>query len=549
MRKIALLLSFTCFILFVKANEESITLTFTAEHTCSWEELDSIYVENLTQGGYKYLYYPDTVLILTTYTNIDVIPDKPKGMHLYQNFPNPFSGKTNFYLQVFESDYFVLNAYDLSGRELSRYEAELEQGLHDFSFFACSSQSYILTVKSSKYNERRIMIQSGEGERDFSKIVYNGIQHKSETRQSNYKESLPYEPGDEFRFTGYATDDFGNSDYDVITDIPSTDEDHIFDIANELPDQPSEITGDESPPSNETGLVYEVVEVSGLTYQWSVPDDWDITDGQGTHSITVTSGEMSINISVVAINDCGESPARSLSECPEFVVDEDDNEYSVVLIGDQCWFSENLRTTTFANGEDVPYTPDASDWNESWSTQAPAFSVFYYNGHNTDGIDSYDDMVEAYGKIYNWYAVDDARGLCPEGWHVPSLSDWNQLESYIIDNYAQFDEDNVGDALKSCRQENSPLGDDCLTDEHPRFDEYSAAVYGIDYFGFNAIPGGQRLHGGAYNNIGRDSSYWTSTYMSHDQSHYISFSYHNGSMSKSYKNCVHGYTVRCVRDL
>ncbi|MDA0729973.1 MAG: FISUMP domain-containing protein, partial [Bacteroidetes bacterium] len=77
--------------------------------------------------------------------------------------------------------------------------------------------------------------------------------------------------------------------------------------------------------------------------------------------------------------------------------------YSTVQIGDQCWFAENLRTTTYLNGDAIPQNLSGADWSSTLS----GAMAFYVNG-------------PAYGGLYNWYAVADARGLCPSGWHVPT---------------------------------------------------------------------------------------------------------------------------------
>ena len=93
-------------------------------------------------------------------------------------------------------------------------------------------------------------------------------------------------------------------------------------------------------------------------------------------------------------------------------------DYSTVQIGDQCWFAENLRTTTYLNGDAIPQNLSDADWS---STTSGAIS--FYQNLVTNQV--------AYGGLYNWYAVDDARGLCPSGWHVPTDGEWTVMTDFL----------------------------------------------------------------------------------------------------------------------
>ncbi len=92
--------------------------------------------------------------------------------------------------------------------------------------------------------------------------------------------------------------------------------------------------------------------------------------------------------------------------------------YGVVQIGDQCWFAENLRTTVYADDSSIPEVTGNSAWS-GLSTGARC-------DYNNDAAN-----VAAYGRLYNWYAVTNAAGLCPNGWHVPTDGEWTALEDYI----------------------------------------------------------------------------------------------------------------------
>lgn len=95
----------------------------------------------------------------------------------------------------------------------------------------------------------------------------------------------------------------------------------------------------------------------------------------------------------------------------------DGHTYSTVVIGEQEWFAENLRTTKYANGDPIPNKVHYDDWEQAGSDEVGAWCHYDHNTSNDD----------PYGKLYNWYAVNDERNLCPTGWHVPSDSEWMEM--------------------------------------------------------------------------------------------------------------------------
>ena len=111
--------------------------------------------------------------------------------------------------------------------------------------------------------------------------------------------------------------------------------------------------------------------------------------------------------------------------------------YETVLIGDQCWFAENLRTTKYANGDSIPANLPDSVWFAQLYSGIGATAVYgegsSYCENNSPDIDACDEAqsLAEYGRLYNWYAVDDTRGLCPSGWHVPTEGEFTQLEDFI----------------------------------------------------------------------------------------------------------------------
>ena len=166
------------------------------------------------------------------------------------------------------------------------------------------------------------------------------------------------------------------------------------------------------------------------------------------------------NYDPAANTDDGSCASNSCSS-----IEFDDYTYSLVEIGDQCWFAENLRTTVYADDSSIPEVTGSSAWS-GLSTGARC-------DYNNDAAN-----VAAYGRLYNWYAVTNAAGLCPNGWHVPTDGEWTALEDYIT---AQGFNGTEGTALKSTSGWN--IGN------------------GTDNFGFSALPGGYRY--GSYGSFSR----------------------------------------------
>jgi uncharacterized protein (TIGR02145 family) len=94
------------------------------------------------------------------------------------------------------------------------------------------------------------------------------------------------------------------------------------------------------------------------------------------------------------------------------------NNLCEVTIGSQIWSCENLNVSTYRNGDPIPEVTDPVAW-----TSLTTGAWCYYNNDPSNGA--------IYGKLYNWYAVNDPRGLAPQGWHVATESDWNKLVKHI----------------------------------------------------------------------------------------------------------------------
>ncbi len=160
-------------------------------------------------------------------------------------------------------------------------------------------------------------------------------------------------------------------------------------------------------------------------------------------------------------------------------------------------------------------------------------------------------MVAAYGKLYNWYAVDDPRGLCPERWHVPSDAEWTQLVDYVVTQGYPNEANNPNGAsfaLKSCRQVGSPLDGDCDTSEHPRW-ESDDTQHGFNEFGFSALPGGYRWTNGSFGHLGTNGYWWSSTEISSESANDLILVHDRGWIYRTDFYKSRGFSLRCVRDI
>lgn len=105
-------------------------------------------------------------------------------------------------------------------------------------------------------------------------------------------------------------------------------------------------------------------------------------------------------------------------------------DYATVLIGDQCWFAENLRSENYDNGDAIPSGLSDEEWMNTTSGATAVYGEDAGCSASAPDFDACDPVasLEAYGRLYNWYAVVDERGLCPAGWHPPSDAEWMELE-------------------------------------------------------------------------------------------------------------------------
>jgi uncharacterized protein (TIGR02145 family) len=182
-----------------------------------------------------------------------------------------------------------------------------------------------------------------------------------------------------------------------------------------------------------------------------------------------------------------------------------------VIIGTQTWKGCNLNVDTYRNGDPIPQVTDPSEWNLLTTGAWCYFSNVSRNG-------------EIYGKLYNWYAVNDIRGLGPTGYHVPTSAEFTTLSNYLGAN--------SGGKMKQ-------TGTDLWNDPN---------VGATNESGFTGIPGGYRNENSGFSSKNSFGPLWTSTSVSTDNATSHTLQNFNDSLSFGPANKKRGYYVRLIAD-
>ena len=182
-----------------------------------------------------------------------------------------------------------------------------------------------------------------------------------------------------------------------------------------------------------------------------------------------------------------------------------------VRIGSQTWASANLNVTTFRNGDTIPEARTNEEWVAAGQSGSPAWC--HYNNDPKNG--------PIYGKLYNWFAVNDPRGLAPTGWSIPAAADWAQLAVFL------GGPDAAGTKMKSTTR-------------------WTEGYSGSDESGFNGLPGGYRVENGIFLNLGSIGTWWSATEGKSGTAldHYLG---QRGSLGRSNNNRQRGESVRCIK--
>jgi len=204
------------------------------------------------------------------------------------------------------------------------------------------------------------------------------------------------------------------------------------------------------------------------------------------------------------------------------VKDIDGNVYRTVEIGKYRWMAENLKTTRYNNGDEIPLVTEQSVWIR---LNNGAYSP-YKNGIS---------YAETFGFLYNWHAVNSGK-LCPEGWRVPGDEEWKELEGIADTEYG------IGDTIwnkPGLRGFDAGQRLRAVTGWRP-------GIPGTDQLGFSAVPGGEHLT--RFYAGGSSGFWWTSSEASDKSAWYRNLIYSFGEVARDTHPKRMGFSVRCIRD-
>jgi uncharacterized protein (TIGR02145 family) len=194
------------------------------------------------------------------------------------------------------------------------------------------------------------------------------------------------------------------------------------------------------------------------------------------------------------------------------VTDIDGNTYKTVTIGKQEWMAENLNVEHYRNGDPIPQVKDAE-----WKNLTTCAWCYYENNS---------EKGKTYGKLYNWYAVIDSKGLAPVGWHIPSYDEWKLLITFL------GGEQIAGGKLKAVSSLWIENPDGGATNES----------------GFTAIPSGCRVHDGWFYLLHIKGCFWSSSVPVEDEAISFELIFENPSITVYSMDKKNGFSVRCIKD-
>ena len=204
-------------------------------------------------------------------------------------------------------------------------------------------------------------------------------------------------------------------------------------------------------------------------------------------------------------------------------------DYTTVQIGEQCWFAENLRSENYENGDAIPAGLSQSEW---MNTSSGAAAIFGESG----GCSSYSPVIDScdpsqslseYGRLYNWYAVDDTRGLCPSGWHVPTDQEWTVLTDFL------GGESVAGSKIKTT---------------YGWSENWCGVGNGTNSSGFSGLPGGFRNYTGSFGGSGIAGYWWSSSPEQSYKSWLRVLEHYDDDVDRGSSYQWNGNSIRCIKD-
>ncbi|MFC2090711.1 FISUMP domain-containing protein [Bacteroidota bacterium] len=261
---------------------------------------------------------------------------------------------------------------------------------------------------------------------------------------------------------------------------------------------------------------------------------WDFGDG-GTSSEQFPSHKYSdagaYTVTLIVSNSAGSDTMTKIDYITVnargvgSITDIDGNIYNTVTIGTQEWMAENLKVTKYNDGSLIELVYGSEEWRATTSGA--------YNYLKNDIY--YKDI---YGVLYNWFTVQDSRGVCPEGWHVPSDDEWKHLEMYLGISLDEIENSSV-------REGRGTIEGNLLKAISGWYDNGN----GTDEYGFLGLPSGLRNRGGGiYSDVQEEGNWWTSSESENDLVWYRKLRYDQSKVIRFADDKRWGFSIRCVKD-
>jgi uncharacterized protein (TIGR02145 family) len=564
---------------------QTVTLTFTGRDAANHHVQAELFrVANLSKNWQEYLYWPDTVLTLQKGSGIQN-PEMSQlpSLELSPNSPNPFHGITDIHLTLADAGEVTLDIADVGGRLVWAEDISLKPGSHQFRITLAHAGTYVMSARlKGELSSVKMVCDESGGAYALEYVGHTGTESRNVPSVKSHTRGTvihPYDLGDQMEYSAYATIN-GQGEESPHIEQPLADSQtvvlHFSSVQLRLPTvvtaNVTNITGTSAVCG---GIVTDdggdSVTARGVCVSIS-PNPTLVglhtSDGSGlgvfTSQLTGLMSNLVYYVRAYATNAAGTAYGEEQSfvipvnsdgdtwSCPgtPFVVDIDGNMYNTVQVGQQCWMRENLRTTRYADGTLIPK-------GETYSLT----TAYWYFPMNESG------NKDNYGLLYNWAAVmhnanasnsnpSGVQGICPDGWHVPSNAEWEQLHTYVKNhgpNVCGGIEDQIGKSLAATMGWDMSGGDPCeVGNANPATNNAT---------GFSALPAGYYQGGNYstpgfanYGGLGYNTFFWTST--KKIDSYGYSNTYYWG-LHMNYASVIHNNfydtdgdanSVRCVKD-
>ena len=436
----------------IHLNAQNYLLSFTG--TGGSTTIDTVIVENITQGTSLVMNGNDLLWLVSVVTGIDPIPLKSE-MNLCC-YPNPVVQQTTLRFTQLQEQQTRLSLYDALGKLILEEKHYLKPSDYSFSLTGLSSGTYSLVISSgSVTSSLKILSVAGSGGTPRLRLQGSSPIISPKTNKSSQNlVVMQYNANDRLQLTGVAP-----------------------------------------------GGIARVALIS--------------------------TSDMVVAFEII---NC---------------IDSDQNRYATVKIGNQTWMAENLKTTKYSDGSDIPLITDSVAWSMN---RDPA----YCWQDNNEAV--YKNM---FGGMYTWYAVSTGQ-LCPTGWHVPSFNEFTELQDYLISNGYNYDNTTSGNKIGKAVASPVMIFMYLIPSTPIMWDQDAGTgVVGNSDFpmkqnasGFSAVPAGFRVGDGSFSPYGHLANFWTSSVNQNipTQSWYWHLQYNFEDFCQLFTAKWVGFPVRCMKD-